>query len=321
MGVFPYLVWHTAPLLWLCFSPSPDSSGRFELHVQVQGKEGLPRTQLFRHTGPGWDTLYLPPSPFYRLQVKVLEGRWLREMWRLDTTLAGMLTPEDLPDPLPWSGGEPACPPSTATGIRVAGPPGSPLTAVFTSPWGDTFSIQKLTLPDEDTFLPLPDRAVFHVMVRGPGKRVGHGAFRLRSPHLLDFLSRQEGEAVVRLFGGEGALKRFQNLSPEARPPFLDSLLAPFDPDPATPRNEFMDTLQVRVRFAREHFQEGLRRGLETDRGRVFVRYGPPREVEERVEGLTQQVYLIWHYPDQGVQAVFLKVDWTTYILLEIRPE
>ncbi len=322
MGVFPYLVWHTAPLLWLCFSPPPDSTGPYEIHLRIQGRQGLPRTQLFRHTGPGWDTLHLPPSPSYRLQVKVLEGRWLREIFRLDTTLAGMRSRDAVPDPLPWAGEGPACPPSKAMGIRVGGPPGARLLVAFTSPWGDTFSVQELTLSGEDTVLPLPDQPVFHVAVRGPGKRVGHGVFHLRVPHLLNLLSREEAEEVVRLFGGEESLEKFREVtSVEARRAFLDSLLAAFDPDPATSRNEFLDTLQARIRFVREHFQEGGKRGLQTDRGRVFVRYGPPREVEERVEPLTRQVYLIWHYPDQGVQAVFLRVDWTTYVLLEIRPE
>lgn len=320
MGVFPYLVWQTAPLLWICFIPS-DSSVRYELHVEVTPERGLPRTQLFVHQTPGWDTLFLPPSATYRLNLRVLKGALLREVFRVDTLLQGMQSPQDLPDPLPWWDDQPACPPEQATGIRVAGPPEKPLNVTFLTPWGDTLEAFSLILADGDTVLPRPDHAVFHVQVEGSGRRKGHGIFHLRPPDLLDLLTSREAEEVVRLFGDDRTAERFSSLDADARRALLDSLLAPFDPDPATPRNEFMDTLKTRIRMARERFREGLKWGLETDRGRVFVRYGPPREVEETVDPLTRQVLLIWHYPEEGVAAVFVKVDWTTYVLLEIRPE
>lgn len=320
MGVFPYLLFKGAPLLSLCFVP-PDSGVRYELHVRVEPERGLPRTQLFLHRGPGWDTLFLPPSRHYRLHVRVLEGPFLRERFSLDTLLAGMQDSLDIPDPLPWKDGLPACPPAHATGIRIAGPPGETLQVAILSSWGDTLHVFPVILSDGDTVLPFPEQAAFQVKVRGRGRRTGRGVFFLRSPHLLDFLTPEEALVLVEMFGENNESKRFRELSPDARRAFLDSLLAPYDPDPATPANEFLDTLKARIRFARERFREGLRKGLETDRGKVFVRYGPPAWVEEGKDPMTRQDLLVWHYPEQGVAAVFVRVDWTTYILMEIRPE
>src|SRR6478735_1279369 len=57
----------------------------------------------------------------------------------------------------------------------------------------------------------------------------------------------------------------------EQRTQFIDTFWARRDPTPGTPENEFRDEHYRRMQFANAQF-----RGWNTDRGLVYVRYGPP---------------------------------------------
>ncbi|MBD3399514.1 MAG: GWxTD domain-containing protein [Candidatus Coatesbacteria bacterium] len=53
------------------------------------------------------------------------------------------------------------------------------------------------------------------------------------------------------------------------------------DPDPATPTNEFKIEYYNRLAYVRDHYGRGYGDGLDSDRGRVYMIYGPPDEVED----------------------------------------
>jgi GWxTD domain-containing protein len=72
--------------------------------------------------------------------------------------------------------------------------------------------------------------------------------------------------------------KKLEELSPGAREIYLAEFWRSMDPDPETPVNEALVTFRQRVSFADREFESTLQRGLLTDRGRVYVRYGPPDE-------------------------------------------
>ena len=50
-----------------------------------------------------------------------------------------------------------------------------------------------------------------------------------------------------------------------------------------------------------------FRNGWETDRGEVYIRFGPPSEVERHPFEINQQPYEIWYYYD--IQRQFIFVD------------
>ncbi len=58
------------------------------------------------------------------------------------------------------------------------------------------------------------------------------------------------------------------------------------DPTPGTPENEFKDEHYRRIAYANEHFAgpNGLP-GWKTDRGRIYITYGPPDEIEDHSSG------------------------------------
>ena len=62
-----------------------------------------------------------------------------------------------------------------------------------------------------------------------------------------------------------------------------------------------------RVDYANDHFRAGFKDGWKTDRGRVFIVYGPPDEVERHTNEVNTKPYEIWTYNSiqGGVTFVF----------------
>lgn len=68
------------------------------------------------------------------------------------------------------------------------------------------------------------------------------------------------------------------------------------DPTPDTPRNEAMIEFFRRVRFANRNFAGQSVAGWRTDMGRIYIRHGPPDQIEERPATFYDPPYQIWHY-------------------------
>ncbi|HET7434893.1 MAG TPA: GWxTD domain-containing protein [Thermoanaerobaculia bacterium] len=75
---------------------------------------------------------------------------------------------------------------------------------------------------------------------------------------------------------------RWKSISSDAdAQAFIDLFWAKRDPSPGTPRNEYREQFDARVKYADEHFAQTRRKGSVTDRGRVFVLFGPPTHLEK----------------------------------------
>lgn len=85
---------------------------------------------------------------------------------------------------------------------------------------------------------------------------------------------------------------------------FRDSLVAAFwqerDPTSGTAANELREEFHRRVSYASRRFAvQGIdRAGWETDRGRLYIVFGPPREHFYRLGENGASPYEIWYYPD-----------------------
>ncbi len=79
------------------------------------------------------------------------------------------------------------------------------------------------------------------------------------------------------------------------------------DPTPGTERNELREEFFRRVDFANRHFTVLLseRDGWQTDRGRIYIIYGPPTEVEREPTQLDNPAYEIWYYRHLNRRFVF----------------
>ena len=77
----------------------------------------------------------------------------------------------------------------------------------------------------------------------------------------------------------------------EEREKFIEDFWHSRDPDPDTEENEFKEEFFERVAYANEHFSSG-KPGRLTDRGRIYIKFGKPDEIESHPSGgLYQRPY------------------------------
>lgn len=82
----------------------------------------------------------------------------------------------------------------------------------------------------------------------------------------------------------EAAFERLK--TDEDRQQFVEQFWARRDPTPSTPENEFKQEHYRRIGYANEHYASNLPiPGWKTDRGRIYIMYGPPDEIESHPAG------------------------------------
>ena len=78
--------------------------------------------------------------------------------------------------------------------------------------------------------------------------------------------------------------KIYREMPPEDRGEFVKDFWARRDTDPSTPENEFRSTYYTRMAVADKAFGKGIP-GWKTDRGRIFVLFGPPTNILSKFMG------------------------------------
>ena len=78
------------------------------------------------------------------------------------------------------------------------------------------------------------------------------------------------------------AFKKLQ--TDDERERFIEEFWRRRDPDPDTDENEFKEQYYERIAYANEHFASGIP-GWKTDRGRIWIMYGKPDELESHPSG------------------------------------
>lgn len=84
------------------------------------------------------------------------------------------------------------------------------------------------------------------------------------------------------LFLSASELAEFRRMSPGGRERFLEDFWARLDPTPGTARNEVRDEFQRRVAYATKNFTF-FGKGMLSDRGRIYIKYGEPDLIERQV--------------------------------------
>ena len=83
--------------------------------------------------------------------------------------------------------------------------------------------------------------------------------------------------------------KAFKQLNTdEERQNFVEEFWLRRDPTPDTEENEFKEEHYRRIAYANEHYASGIP-GWKTDRGRIYIVYGPPDEIESHPSGGTYE--------------------------------
>lgn len=83
--------------------------------------------------------------------------------------------------------------------------------------------------------------------------------------------------------------KAFKKLeTDDERERFIEEFWRRRDPDPDTDENEFREEYYERIAYANEHYASGIP-GWKTDRGRIYITWGKPDEVESHPSGGSYQ--------------------------------
>lgn len=138
--------------------------------------------------------------------------------------------------------------------------------------------------------------------------RVNLPSFELEAGDSANIDFRQMPYGVLQYISSNAEFKRIAAKTDAAK---RDSLIATFwrerDPTPGTERNELRDEFYRRVAFAETRFSihGASKSGWETDRGRVYIVFGPPQEVHHRLEEEGSSPYEVWLYPHRDRYFIF----------------
>jgi len=72
----------------------------------------------------------------------------------------------------------------------------------------------------------------------------------------------------------------------EQRDAFIEEFWRRRNPSPNSPENQFKEEFYRRIAYANEHYSSGIP-GWRTDRGHIYIMYGPPDEIESHPSGGT----------------------------------
>jgi GWxTD domain-containing protein len=93
---------------------------------------------------------------------------------------------------------------------------------------------------------------------------------------------------VAYIMTGEEKRAFLQLGTDDEREQFVEQFWLRRDPTPETAENEYKEEHYRRIAYANDHFASGIP-GWRTDRGRIYIRFGPPDEIEAHPSGGTYQ--------------------------------
>ncbi|MBZ5700117.1 MAG: GWxTD domain-containing protein [Acidobacteriia bacterium] len=93
-------------------------------------------------------------------------------------------------------------------------------------------------------------------------------------------------EEVPYIISNEERTAFLQMQTNEEREQFIEAFWQRRNPDPDSVENSFKEEHYRRIAYANEHFSSGMA-GWRTDRGRIYIMWGPPDEIQTHTSGET----------------------------------
>lgn len=125
-----------------------------------------------------------------------------------------------------------------------------------------------------------------------------------KSKHYLERV-----EQMVYIADG-GQMKRLKEAPFESREEAWKEFWSQKDPIPDTPENETSEEYFRRVDYANDHFKS-YTSGWRTDRGRIYILYGQPDEIEYHPFEEESVPYQVWYYYSIGKRFIFADLSMT----------
>jgi GWxTD domain-containing protein len=118
----------------------------------------------------------------------------------------------------------------------------------------------------------------------------------------------QQAVEEIKYFTTDAEWSIIGGLNTEGKKQYLIRFYEQRDPDPTTPVNEFQRIIVERKEYANKKFGIWDKPGWRTNRGRVYMLYGSPDDIEYHTHDPSTRAYQIWYYDsiEGGVQFVFV---------------
>ena len=100
-------------------------------------------------------------------------------------------------------------------------------------------------------------------------------------------------------------LEDLYKAEPQERKKVWEEFWGKYDPDPVTPYNELEVEFLNRFQYVMKNFSGPLK-GYRTDRGRIYIKYGPPDYIEDHPYEWGSYPYQIWYYINLGKKFLFV---------------
>ena len=147
------------------------------------------------------------------------------------------------------------------------------------------------------------------------GSNVIVGMFGVMSEEELD-----DFFAKSRYIASEPEIEKYEKLNSEnAKREFLNNFWKARDEDPSDDMNQYLKDYLRRIKESNIKYKALSKEGWRTDRGRVYLVYGQPSEINRFPNQTETRPYEIWYYNEieGGVQFVFGDVTgFSDYLLL-----
>lgn len=109
-------------------------------------------------------------------------------------------------------------------------------------------------------------------------------------------------------------INKYERLSTiEGKREFMNEFWKNRDSNPSTPENEFFNSYLQRIAESNLKYSSMGKPGWKTDRGRIYLLFGEPTEVERYPNQLETRPYEIWHYNEIEGGVYFVFADLTGF--------
>ncbi len=178
---------------------------------------------------------------------------------------------------------------------------------------GGTYSLRVLLL-DSAKFLLASSEKKFYIYK--PGAVSDSATHAGREPlAAMDFYAMTDSEVTqefneAQYLATQPEIAQYAKLSDtRAKQRFLYEFWQRRNPDTAAMANPYRDQYLQRVAYTNTNLGVAFHPGWKTDRGRVYIVYGPPDDIERYANSQESLPYEIWHYNNIGGGVIFVFVD------------
>jgi GWxTD domain-containing protein len=146
-----------------------------------------------------------------------------------------------------------------------------------------------------------------------PGREILRAFFASRSIDAYDSLDLKAKVNLVSYELSPDQLIILGKLTDVGKENYLKQFWRERDDDLSTPEIPFRDELLQRYRYANQYFSTNVDRtdGWNTDRGRIYMKYGPWERLDDRQSPLVGNPYQIWRYYSLKEGKYFVFYDWS----------